>query len=654
MADTTQSGGLPKPEEGSDLVGGQSKAKRLKTLWIRRIKAEERAHKDYRKQAEKAWAHYRQQKPKEGEMPKVNYPIFWSSVNAVHASVFARMPKPDVRRRWADGSGLDGLSKVLERAITYSLDTEDFSSHAHQSVDDYLAAGLGVAKVELHTETVDEPVVNPMTGEELLDEAGKPLIQTVVTKQAVRLRHFPYCKFRWEPGKAWEFVDWVSYDHRMTATEVKKQFGVSLKSSEAKEAFDHKDKYRQEYDVHEIWDRAKRQQLFICEEHDEPLQVKDDPLGLENFYPSPAPMLANIDSDDLIPKPDYCYIEYQLRLIEVLTERITALTREIKDVGVHDASLGEELALIKSAVDGQSFPVKGLLERVNTTGRATFDAVIAKQDNSTAVNVLQTLIQIREGVRQEIERYFGVSDIQLGQTDPNETAKAQQIKAQWGNVRISGKTAEISQFFRDVFRIMAEIMAEHFDPEQLSQMTGTQIDPQMQQAMRDDLRRCYAVDIETDSTLANEDADERGQIMEMANTLTGFIGQVMPMVQQGIMPADLGKALITMITQSFKKGVEVEDAVAAMPNSMQQMQQMQQQIQQLTQQLQQAQQQGQQMQGQLQQVNERKEQREDIKTQADVMDKQASAEGKRAEAIKDMATAQDINYPGPQINSIPQ
>ena len=72
---------------------------RLRRLWLSRLDREEKEHKAYREQAKKAREHYRQQK-KGSDSESVKYPIFWSSVNALHASVFAQMPSADIRRRW--------------------------------------------------------------------------------------------------------------------------------------------------------------------------------------------------------------------------------------------------------------------------------------------------------------------------------------------------------------------------------------------------------------------------------------------------------------------------------------------------------------------------------------------------------------------------
>ena len=79
----------------------------------------------------------------------------------------------------------------------------------------------------------------------------------------------------------------------------------------------------------------------------------------------------------------------------------------------------------------------------------------------------------------------GISDILRGSTNASETATAQQIKSQWGSMRLKRIQADVANFIRDLIRLQAEIIGEQFQPETLKSMTGLQY-PMMaekQQAM---------------------------------------------------------------------------------------------------------------------------------------------------------------------------
>lgn len=604
--------------------------------WVNRVQREKKAHKKWHEQAEKAEGAYRDENKSADVDRRDNpFPVWWSTCQITHAAIFAKAPKPDVRKRYNDqGPSEDKLAQAVQRALEYTIDTTGFSDHGHLIVDDFLNAALGIGKVELNTETGVAPVIDPSTQQPIMDEDGKPMTQKVIVHQSLRLRHFSWEKFGWEPCKDWEACDWIRFQHDMTADEVKDRFGVDLDAGDAKEGTGQK--YEQTAAVQEIWDRKNRQQLFITDSHPVPLEVNDDPLRLEGFYPCPKPMFCNIKSNELTPKPDYSFVRRLCENVQRLSQRIQALSKNIKDVGFYDAQLGE-LAQLNNAPDGTRVPIKNLAERLNAAGpgRMSFDSVIANQDNTGKVAVLRELIAQRDLEKNVLFETLGIADIVRGASVASETAAAQTIKSQWANVRIGPKVQAVAFFFRDVFRIMGEILAEHFEPEQLDRMAGMQLSPEDVAALKDDLARCYAIDIEADSTMASEDQEEKAQRLEMVQVITEYLNALLPQVQAGTMDANLMKTMLLFTVRSFKYGRQVEDAINALPDAQAQLQQFTQQAQQLQQQLQQMQEQNQQLQKQAQDADQADSARKDVQTKAD-------AELKQAQTAKTAAEAQNI------------
>jgi hypothetical protein len=617
-------------------LAGQDEDQELCARWIKRIQKERKAHKKWRDQAEKAEAAYRDESARsDDDSWKQNaFPIFWSTIQITHAAIFAKSPKPDVRKRYSDqGSSEDRIAQAVQRGLEFTLDTTGFSDHGHRLIDDFLVGGLGIAKVELETEVAEGPVINPVDQQPILDEKGEPVLQKIIKRQSLRLRHFHWSKFGWEPGKDWEASDWERFEHDMTRDEIKERFSVDLESSavrpEGGTSGPNANKYQETVCVHEIWDKKKKVQIFVCDQHDTPLEVNEDPLRLEGFYPNPKPMMLNIKPDELVPKPDYQFVQRQCENIQVLSARIHGLTKNIKDVAFYDAQLNE-LAQLNTAKDGTKIPVKNLAERLNAAGpgRMSFDAVVANQDNTSKATVLSTLIQQRDIEKNALFEALGIADIVRGATVASETAAAQTIKSQWANVRIGPKIQAVSFFFRDVFRIMGEIISEHFEPEQLDKMSGMQLSPDEVGQLKDDLTRTYAIDIEADSTMAQDDAEEKGQRLEMVNTITGYLEKLLPAVQQNMMPADLVKQTLLFVLRSFKYGRQLEETINQLPEGLEQLQGLEQQLQQTQQQLEQATQQSQQLQQQMQQVDQAENARKDAVAQADIQLKNADAMSK--------------------------
>lgn len=627
------------------------KAKRpSRAVWLARVEAEKKAHKDWREQAREAERAYLG-KPSDQGKPAPIFPIFWATVQVTHAAIFARMPKPDVRKRYAD-TAQNRLAQCIERCLSYTIDTTDFAAHGHRLVDDFLIAGMGVAKVEMDAEMGEAPVTNPETGQPILGDDGQPLTQQIITRQGLRLRHFPWSRFRWEPGKDWEHCDWVSFVHCMTGAEIKARFGVEVKKAGAAESDKPSERYAKSYDVEEIWDRKTRQVLFLSDCHEDWLQIGPFPFTLQGSYPCPKPAFLGLKSDELEPTPDYLQIKHQCEEVNHLAGRIKAITKSIRDVGFYDAQL-QELATLQGAPDGTRVPLKNLAERLSIAGTAGFGAVLAEQDNTGKIEVLRELLALLAAAKQQIYEILGIADIVRGATEADETATAQQIKGQWANVRIGPKMQALAMFYRDVFRIMAEIIGEHFQPDQIAAMSGIELQPEELKQLKSDIGRTFAIDVETDSTVAADEYEERAQWGELMQAVTQMGQHWGPLMQQGVLPADLFNVMLKGTVARFKHGRELEDTIATLPNTVQQLQQQQQTIQQGAQQIEQLTMQLQQMQAMLQKVNERDELRKDIQTQADVQVKAATAQGKQAEAVKDVATARKFQAEATNVVPLP-
>lgn len=743
-----------------------------RTRWVKRIKDEQEAHKDWIQEAENAEAAYYVDHSKTRDRTRSvieSYPLFPSTIKVIHGRVFSQPPKPDVRKRYADDAsqqppapmgGVQGvpaggggapnpggapaagspqpagqpgalpaaasplggaqpaqppqetvddnkLAQCIERALGYALDTTRFDLNMHMSVNDFLVTSCGIGKYEMETVTEMQPVVSQLTGQPVMthketgepapigpdgapfippgmEEMFEPAMQEVIVDQTVNYRHFSWSQYHWEPRQNWAQVGWEAFDHWMTKSDIEAKFNVTLSTEgpgndSAKSGVSvggdprkpQSAKYKDQFCVHEIWDRTdpkNKQRLFICEDYEGILGQEQDPLGLKDFFPNPMPMFLNLRGDDLVPMPDYTYCALLFDQCNQLSNRIGMIIKTIKEVGFYDASVPELQNMRGNPPDGTYIPIAGLAQRIAQAGGkgdGTINSVLARWDNQTAVAVVQELLNITEVFKQRIWEIYGVPDILRGSTDPNETATAQQIKAQWADVRIGEKVRNVALYCRDGFRIMAELMAEKVEPDVLEKMTGIQLNELEIQVLRSDYGRCYAIDVESDSTVVQDESAEQEQTMNFVNTMIGVTEKLLPAVQQGMIPADLAKEMLLVTAGAFKKGRQLEQTINALPGTSQQLGQMTQQIQTLHQQLKGATDQATAAQKQLAAVNMGKEQRENIKTavgaqktaadtgktQADTEHTQvltaAEAQGIRESAMK------PIPVPHPNDNVVP-
>jgi hypothetical protein len=94
------------------------------------------------------------------------------------------------------------------------------------------------------------------------------------------------------------------------------------------------------------------------------------------------------------------------------------------------------------------------------------------------VAAIQALVLLRKQLIDDVYQITGLSDIMRGATDPNETLGAQELKSQYGSIRVKDQQDELTRFARDITAISAEIMAENFQAKTLLSMSQMDIPTQ--------------------------------------------------------------------------------------------------------------------------------------------------------------------------------
>ena len=360
--------------------------------------------------------------------------------------------------------------------------------------------------------------------------------------------------------------------------------------------------------VWEVWDKRDERVYWVSRgASSEPGQVLLDtpaPLDFEGFFPVARPLYAIDQPDSLIPMPFYSQYKEQAEELDRISTRIKRMVRVIKWRGMYDASLGADLGrVMNEGEDGSLIPTDNAMSWVERGGLA---GAVWLMPLDQAVQALDRLYQSRDLTKAVIYEITGISDILRGMSDPNETATAQNIKAAWGSSRVDGMKREIQRFFRDTLALAGEILGEVFQIDTLKDMTGMelpdalqkqqaqmamqqmqamqqqmqeqpqqppmpgqppapkpQMPPEMKQqakqaqeilsqptweevkeVLSSDSMRAFKVDIETDSTIAPDQKQEMQAFGETMQMVGGLMQQIVPGMQQGVIPPDLGMALL--------------------------------------------------------------------------------------------------------------
>lgn len=549
------------------------------------------------------------------------YQMFWANLEILKAAVYSRPPVPVVEPRFKEMKQVPRIaSELLERVLIVGFEHEDLDGIMLQVRDDLLTNGRGVAW--LRYEDDSDPTAS--------NAGGEP------ADQRVCVDHVDRADFLHEPARKWAEVGWVARRAWLTRDQGLARFGdifakVDLKEhkepSSGGEGADYKGEKKAE--IWEIWSKGRNCVVWIAEGLGEVLDIRGPFLQLDGFFPCPRPAFSTLERRRLVPVPDYSFYRDQLDEINELTARISALAECLRMKGFYASGAGDlaeaiETALRRNDDNALLVPVSNFAA---LGGAALKDSFVWLPVSEVAATI-KDLILLRRQLIDDVYQITGLSDIMRGATDPDETLGAQELKSQYGSIRIRERQNELVRFARDLTRIAGEIMAENFTGRTLLEMS--QMDLPVDQAVQEEARRLIAaaeqaaaepqaldqidagtagklqaltekvtiekvvallreqrirpflLDIETQSTIQVDENAEKQRRTEFLASLSGAIQQLTPLVQAqpaagpfaaemikfAVAPFRAGRAMTAVIeefTETIRK--QAEEAASAPPQT---------------------------------------------------------------------------------------
>ena len=544
--------------------------------WDIELNAADDEEREWRDESEDIVDRYRAGKEMSSIGREKKFNILWSNTETLKGALFARMAKPDIRRRYLDRDPAGRqVAEMLERALEYSSDVYDERDIIAGAIEDYLLPGRGVVWVVKEDIMIDVPVT---------DDFGFPTDETVeeIGDQRVFFEYVHWEDYRESPAKRPEDVRWKARRHLMTRDDLEElapdqadQVPLNWSPTESSN-YEADDVFRRA-EVWEIWCEDSRKRYYVVQGYPSILLEEEDPYELENFFPTPKPIVCIKTNGSGVPVPEFRLYEDQADELDRITTRIAKLTDGLRRRGIYDGSV-PELAKLAEAADNTFVPADNYANLAQKGGLAN---AMQTEDISQTASVLSGLYQQRSQLIQTIYEVTGISDVIRGSTNPNETATAQRLKGQFGSMRLKQRQDQVQRFIRDLYRIRAELIAEHFQPYILQNMTGLQVTPEMMQIMRSDKLRSYRIDIETDSTVFEDAQMERQSRIEFVNTLGAYMEKALGVVQVAPELTPIAFQAMEFMVRGFKIGREFEDLIdEAKQNAMQSLQMQQQQQQQ--------------------------------------------------------------------------
>ena len=470
---------MAEPEEYSDKKPGSS------AKWRGMLRDAEKAETNYHHQADGVDDQYAKLERLASGTSDRELQIFWANLEVMKPSVYTRPPTPVVAPRFKDRKPLPrSAGDVLERALIADIEADGLHDTLLQVRDDLVTNARGVAWLRLG------------------ERDGVPVAIA---------EHVDRKDFRHEPARKWQEVGWVARRSFLSKREVKQRFGEvpATMKFEKHKIGDFEGERKAE--VWELWHREESTVVWVCEDCEYLLDQQEPFLDLTGFFPCPRPAYGTLQRGTLVPIPDWFYYRDQIEEINELTAKIGALNDAIKVRGFYSAGNSDLSEAIEKAF--RKTDPNAILEPVHSLAsmgvQALKDAIVWFPIEVVA-GALQVCTEQRRLLIDDVYQITGLSDIMRGSTDPNETLGAQQLKSQYGSIRVREKQGEMQRIARDIIRLKAEIMCEEVPIAALLEMS--QVD-----------------DIPSEADLAQQAQQIQAQAQQ---AIMGLVQQAMMAMQQ--------------------------------------------------------------------------------------------------------------------------
>lgn len=542
------------------------------------------------------------------------FQIFWANLEVLKPSIYSRPPVPVVVPRFKDRKPLPRkASEVLERSLISSFEADDIDATMCLARDDLAINSRGVVWLRYEAKT---------TGDGKLSEK--------VCKEHVERDDFLH-----DPARKWAEVEWVARRSWLNKKKGVKRFGEAFLGAEFKEQDTDKDgnyKGEKKAAVWEIWHKGENIVVWVSPNMDEVLDIQPPFLALEGFFPCPRPAYGTIKRKSLVPVPDLLYYKDQVEEINELTARISSLAESLRLKGFYPSGVsevGEAIEAVLKDMDNRAVLV-GVSNFAAIGGQALKDSIVWLPVDVVATTIAQ-LVELRRQMIEDVYQITGISDIMRGATEASETLGAQQLKSQYGSIRIRDRQKELVRLARDITRIEAEIMAENFQPQTLLSMSqmddlpsmaeiqqqiiavdqklmqaaqspqvlqmvqqapeqAQQMAMQAQQAaeaekqqlqqtvtidavvqlLRDQHIRPFVLEIETDSTIQPDEDAAKQRATEFITAVGGYMAQAIPLATSLPAAAPLAGDMLKFVASQFRVGREIDGTIDEFVDKMKQ------------------------------------------------------------------------------------
>lgn len=565
--------------------------------WLNVVGQYDNEFKKWEARAQKIVKRYRDDNRSQHTNETAKFNILWSNVQTLIPAVYARLPKAAVSRRFGDNDPVGRVASMLiSRSIDYEIEQyTDFRSTMRSAVEDRFLGGRGVGWVryEPHVKQQDIPEDGLQVTEDVDDgDVEKPGIESgdagmEETPEEIEYECAPTDYVHWKDfghsvARTWEEVTCVWRWVYMTREALIERFGEEKGKAIPLDAgvqtlkqYGQSSKDFTRAKICELWDLETEKVYWFSKSMPVIIDERDDPLGLQGFFPCAKPLYSTMTSDTLIPVPDFVLYQDQATELDILSDRIDGLVKALRVRGVYDASQPALQRLLTEGDNNTLIPVDKWLAFGEKGGlKGSIDILPIDQIANTLLNCYRA----RDEIKAQIYELTGISDIVRGQTSASETATAQQIKGQYANLRLRSMQEDVAMFASQLIRLKAQVICSKFQAETiLRYAAATQMSeadqalvPEALMLIQDNPLRNFRIEVDADSLVQLDEAQMKRERVEFLQAMGGFLQQALPVGQQVPELTPMLVELLKYGVTAYKQAESVEGAIDAAMEQMKQ------------------------------------------------------------------------------------
>ena len=564
-----------KGNDGSDLVS-------LKNSYLLEIDLYDKKFQDWETRANTIVKRYRDERgglDQNSKQTEARYNILWSNIQTMIPNVFARLPQPEVSRRYKDKDPVGRVaSMILERALEYEIEAyPDYENAVRNSVEDRLLPGRGISWVRYMPVMKDvempEQPMQAMDGEEGTQiSEDTPKTYPVIDYECSPCDYVAWKDFGHNVARTWEEVTTVWRIVPMNREELIERFGeeigeqipLDMKSgTQDVDTASPEELAKMKANIYEVWDKKEKRCVWLSKSHQKALDVQEDVLGLDGFFPCPKPLYATTTTDSLIPVPDYALYQDLAKELDTLTDRINGLADSIKVVGVYDSTQTGIKRMLKEGVNTELIPVDNWMMFGEKGG---IKGVIDWLPLDQVVGALNAAYQARDQAKQAVFEIMGIADVLRGSSDPNETLGAQQMKGQFASKRLRYMQNEVSTFATHLLKIKAQIICNHYQPQTILMISGAEqfddadkqlIAPALE-LLKNNVLNNFRIEVSSNSLIEIDEQQEKQDRMEFLTAVGNFMEKAIQLPPQ--LHTVAGELLLYGV-RGFRTGRQLEGQI---------------------------------------------------------------------------------------------